>query len=494
VLKALGDDMFESDRRGRVLFFRSSQTGPWHDPLGTSPTGGSVLELWPADVSRPIIDAIAEAGQNGQSKRQTISVTRGGKTGWYELSVAAVGDLEDPRFVVLARDVTERKALEQQLVQSQKMEAIGRLAGGIAHDFNNILQVIIGFCELIRMTRGERREVDEYVNTIRDSARRAASLTQHLLAFSRKQMLAPKDVDVDELIEESLPMLARMVGENISIAHTTDGGPNLIRVDSGQYVQVITNLAVNARDAMPSGGKLEINVRRRQVAEADPARPPEMLPGDYVLIQVSDTGTGMDEETLSHLFEPFFTTKVLGRGTGMGLSIVYGVVKQSGGYIHAESTLGSGTTFSINLPRIPGEQENPKSCPEEEHHGTETILLVEDEDDVRRLIHQHLSACGYKVLQAGDGNTAVGICRRHASQVRLLLVDVVLPDIRGDRVSQEFRAVNPLGRVVFMTGYTDSTGFVESAQREDMAILQKPFTPSELAARIRQVLDQPQAP
>jgi signal transduction histidine kinase/ActR/RegA family two-component response regulator len=395
---------------------------------------------------------------------------------------------------LFAEDVTEHRALEQQLRQSQKMEAVGRLAGGIAHDFNNLLMVISGYSEFLLEKIGPDAVLRGPAQEIANAAERATSLTRQLLAFSRKQMLAPKNVDVDALIEESLQMLARMVGENISIAHTTDGGPNLIRVDSGQYVQVITNLAVNARDAMPSGGKLEINVRRRQVAEADPARPPEMLPGDYVLIQVSDTGTGMDEETLSHLFEPFFTTKVLGRGTGMGLSIVYGVVKQSGGYIHAESKLGSGTTFSINLPRIPGEQENPKSCPEEEHHGTETILLVEDEDDVRRLIHQHLSACGYKVLQAGDGNTAVGICRRHASQVRLLLVDVVLPDIRGDRVSQEFRAVNPLGRVVFMTGYTDSTGFVESAQREDMAILQKPFTPSELAARIRQVLDQPQAP
>ena len=396
--------------------------------------------------------------------------------------VAAVGRLGEARHA--------HRSLEQQLIQSQKMEAVGRLAGGIAHDFNNILQAIIGFSELVLMKDGEKKEVDKYVTIIRDSALRAASLTQHLLAFSRKQMLTPKVVDVDARIEESLEMLRRMIGENITISHEAQALANHVRVDPGQFGQVITNLAVNARDAMPFGGRLGIRVTRIAITGVDSARFPEMLPGEYVLITVSDNGTGMDQETLSHLFEPFFTTKVLGRGTGLGLSIVYGVIKQSGGYIYVESKLGGGTTFSIYLPRVPGPEENPGSCSEEEQNGTETILLVEDEDEVRRLIFQQLTGCGYRVLLARDGSAALGICRQTGGQIRLLLADVVLPDIPGDRVAREFRSVNPLGRVVFMTGYTDSTAFVETAQKENVTILQKPFTLSELTTRIRKVLDQ----
>ncbi len=438
------------------------------------------------------MSAIAEAGEKGHSGSRAFSVTREGRTRWYETTVAAIGDHQDPegRFIALVRDITERKTLEQQLAESQKMEAIGRLAGGIAHDFNNILQVIIGFCELILGKAGHEPQTEKQVTTIREAALRAASLTQHLLAFSRRQMLIPRVIDVDALVRESLEMLGRMLGEHISATHTTDGGENRVRADPGQFGQVITNLAVNARDAMPFGGRLTIRVRRVDLAAADPSRPAEVVPGPYVLLQVTDTGTGMDEETLSHLFEPFFTTKVLGRGTGLGLSIVYGAVKQSGGYITVDSRPGAGTTFSLYFPRVSEGESARANCADEEHVGTETVLLVEDEEDVRRLIHRHLSGCGYRVVQAADGRTALDALRQGAGPIDLLLVDVVLPDIRGDRVAQEFRLAFPKGKVVFMTGYTDTTGLVETVQRESAAILQKPFTLSSLGRRVRLALDE----
>jgi signal transduction histidine kinase len=438
-----------------------------------------------------LMNALGEASEKGYSRSEIFSISREGKTRWYEFSVAAIGDSKDTdcRFIALGRDITERRTLEQQLVQSQKMEAVGRLAGGIAHDFNNILQAILGFCELTLTKADEKWEVDRYVNIIRDSALRAASLTQHLLAFSRKQLLVPRVIGVNAFIEETIQMLRRMIGENISIVHESDAMENHVRVDPGQFGQVMTNLAVNARDAMPHGGQLRISVKRADIIGENFAPSSEMLPGEYVLIQVSDTGTGMDQETLSYLFEPFFTTKVLGRGTGLGLSIVYGVVKQSGGYIYVDSRLAQGTTFSIYLPRVRENEEGPKSCPDERLYGTETILLVEDEITVRRLIYQHLSSCGYRVFQAADGNAAIELCRQNAGQLQLLLADVGLPDMKGHTVAKEFRSTNPLGRAIFMTGYTDSIDLGESLQRESTTVLQKPFALKELVAAIRRALD-----
>jgi two-component system, cell cycle sensor histidine kinase and response regulator CckA len=493
MLKALPDHVFEFDRHGRIHDFRPSQADPLRNPLGPSPVGQTVLELLPFEVSAAVMKALEEASESGQSKSQVFSVTREAKTRWYELSVAAIGELSDPdcRFIALGRDITERRTLEQQLIQSQKMEAVGRLAGGIAHDFNNILQAIIGFTELILTKDREKDDVDKHVNIIKDSAIKAASLTQHLLAFSRKQLLAPKVVDIDALVEESLQMLRRMLGENISITHESEAIANYVRVDPAQFGQVLTNLAVNARDAMLLGGRLGVKVMRVVVQAEDPSRSSEMPPGEYVLIQVSDTGSGMDEETLSHLFEPFFTTKVLGKGTGLGLSIVYGVVKQSGGYIYVQSKLGDGTTFRIYLPRVSGHEDSPRSCPDEEHRGVETILVVEDEENVSRLIFQHLSACGYKVLQASNGAEAIGVFSQSEGHIDLLLTDVVLPDTSGDRVAQRFRAQNPLGCVAFMTGYSDSTDLIETARKENAIILQKPFALAQLSRRIREVLDQP---
>jgi CheY-like chemotaxis protein len=383
--------------------------------------------------------------------------------------------------------------LEQQLIQSQKMEAVGRLAGGIAHDFNNILMVIIGYCDVIRAVQEGRAETLERVKIIRDSAERAAALTRQLLAFSRKQILAPKLVNVDELIAESRPMLEKVLGEDVRFVHEPGATCNVVKADPSQLQQVLMNLTVNARDAMPDGGTFTIRVQSVELDAADPIRPPEMAPGEYVLLRVSDTGSGMDAATLSHLFEPFFTTKELGKGTGLGLSIVYGIVKQSDGYVYVDSKLGSGTAFRVYLRCAQGGGDRPMSRIDEERKGTETILLVEDEEDVRALIQQHLERCGYRVLVAANGPDAVSICRQNRSAIDLLLTDIGLPGLKGWRVAEDFCEVNPDGRIIYMTGYTDAAGMAEVNRSGQGAIIQKPFSTRELAARVRRILDAPRS-
>jgi two-component system cell cycle sensor histidine kinase/response regulator CckA len=481
------------DREGMIYDFRTSRPDHLLFPQTVSPIGRTVADALSADAARISLNAVANAAQSGEYKSPTVAFSNNGKTRWYELSIASVGDSrrKDCHFIVLARDVTERMRLEQQLIQSQKMEAIGRLAGGIAHDFNNILMVITGYCDVIRMVPEEHHQLMARVKVIRDSAERAASLTRQLLAFSRKQILSPKTVDVDELVNDSRSMLARMLGEDIALTHESSGMGNVVKADPSQLQQVIMNLAVNARDAMPEGGTLTLRVQSVEIHADDALRPVEMIPNRYVVIEVSDSGSGMDKETLAHLFEPFFTTKELGKGTGLGLSIVYGIVKQSGGYIYAQSTLGSGTTFHIYLPRAHGEREKSGSCPDEEHKGTGAVLVVEDEDAVRDLIVQHLQGCGYNVLQAGNGAEALGICAQYKNGINLLITDVVLPGLRGAKVAEKFREANPSGRVMYMTGYIDPVGLAELGSREKMEILQKPFSMVELAARIHTVLLDP---
>jgi two-component system, cell cycle sensor histidine kinase and response regulator CckA len=393
-----------------------------------------------------------------------------------------------PAVLYFSSDITERRALEEQFVQAQKMESVGRLAGGIAHDFNNILQVILGFCEILLTTDTDPQDVVRVVKTIKESAERAAALTMQLLAFSRKQSVVFSAVDLAALVRDSRDMLAQMLGEDILVTHELEGDGAVVNADAGQLQQVLMNLAVNARDAMPEGGKLTISIQRSVIGAGDTGRPVEMSPGDYVLLQVSDTGVGMNAETLSRLFEPFFTTKELGKGTGLGLSIVYGIVKQTKGHVFVESRLGGGTTFKIYLPRVPGAPETARTREGSERRGTETVLLVEDEDGVRNLVQRQLAASGYQVLTASDGTEALEVCRKNPGGIDVLLTDVVLPGARGGKVAEAFRVSNPGGRVIYMTGYTDASGFEDRARREGATILQKPFTLSSLVSGIRQVL------
>ena len=396
-------------------------------------------------------------------------------------------------FELFAEDVTERRALEQQLRQSQKMEAVGRLAGGIAHDFNNLLMVISGYSEFLLERLGAEPQLRGPAQEIASAAERASSLTRQLLAFSRKQMLAPRIVNLNDVATENIKMLTRMIGEDIDLVMVPS--PNLwpVRADAGQIEQVIMNLAVNARDAMPSGGKLTIQTSNVTLDE-DYARVHAPLPpGDYVMVAISDTGNGMDNETQSHIFEPFFTTKGT-KGTGLGLSTVYGIVKQSGGYIWVHSELGRGTTFKIYLPRVAGTGETAMqaAAPIEYRKvepGTETILLVEDEANLRYLARQYLEKQGYKVIEAADGAVAMQIAVAHEKVIHLLLTDVIMPGMNGRELAQRICEIRPNVKVLYMSGYTENVighnGMLDAGVR----LLQKPFNLRDLKSKVREVLD-----
>jgi PAS domain S-box-containing protein len=403
------------------------------------------------------------------------------------------GRKEGVVFELFAEDVTERRALEQQLRQSQKMEAVGRLAGGIAHDFNNLLMVISGYSEFLLERLGAEPHLRGPAQEITSAAERASSLTRQLLAFSRKQMLAPRVINLNDIATENLKMLNRMIGEDIDLVMTP--APNLwaVRADAGQIEQVIMNLAVNARDAMPSGGKLTIETSNVALDEDYARTHGPLKAGDYVMVAISDTGNGMDAETQSHIFEPFFTTKGP-KGTGLGLSTVYGIVKQSGGYIWVYSELGRGTTFKIYLPRVAssGEPAALVAAPiqfQKVEPGTETILLVEDEANLRYLARQYLEKQGYKVIEAADGAVAVQIAVAHDAIIHLLLTDVIMPGMNGRELAQRISEIRPNVKVLYMSGYTENVighnGMLDTGVR----LLQKPFNLRDLKAKVREVLD-----
>ena len=401
-------------------------------------------------------------------------------------------------FELFAEDVTERRALEQQLRQSQKMEAVGRLAGGIAHDFNNLLMVISGYSEFLLERLGAEPHLRGPAQEIASAAERASSLTRQLLAFSRKQMLAPRIVNLNDVATENIKMLTRMIGEDIDLVMVP--GPNLwaVRADAGQIEQVIMNLAVNARDAMPSGGKLTIETSNITLDE-DYARVHAPLPaGDYVMVAISDTGDGMDNETQSHIFEPFFTTKGT-KGTGLGLSTVYGIIKQSGGYIWVHSEVGKGTTFKIYLPRVAstGQVAAQVAAPVEYRKvepGTETILLVEDEANLRYLARQYLEKQGYKVIEAADGAVAMQIAVAHDKVIHLLLTDVIMPGLNGRELAQRICEIRPNVKVLYMSGYTENMIGHDGVLDDGVRLLQKPFNLRDLKSIVREVLDSTATP
>jgi PAS domain S-box-containing protein len=395
-------------------------------------------------------------------------------------------------FELFAEDVTERRVLEQQLRQSQKMEAVGRLAGGIAHDFNNLLMVISGYSEFLLERLGAEPQLRSPAQEIASAAERASSLTRQLLAFSRKQMLAPRIVNLNDVATENIKMLTRMIGEDIDLVMVP--GPNLwpVRADAGQIEQVIMNLAVNARDAMPSGGKLTIETSNVTLDE-DSARARAPLPaGDYVMVAISDTGDGMDNETQSHIFEPFFTTKGT-KGTGLGLSTVYGIIKQSGGYIWVHSLLGRGTTFKIYLPRVESTGQAAHVAAPVDYRrvepGTETILLVEDESNLRYLARQYLEKQGYKVIEAADGAVAMQIAVAHDKVIHLLLTDVIMPGMNGRELAQRICEIRPNVKVLYMSGYTENVIGHDGTLDAGVRLLQKPFNLRDLKSIVREVLD-----
>ena len=461
---------------------------------------------WPAHevIERPLPTVPADKEQEGRELRdrvmrgETLSgveITRRRRDGkLVQLSMSA-GPLFDAGgrvtgIMAVLADVTEVRQLENQYRQAQKMEAVGRLAGGIAHDFNNVLTAIAGYCDLLLEDLSSDDPHRGDIREIRKAADRAAALTRQLLAFSRRQVLSPQLVELNELVADMRSMLERLLGEDVTLDVVAGAELGTVHADPGQLEQVLMNLAVNARDAMPEGGRLTIATADIQLDASYAELHLAAEPGPYVMLAVSDTGTGMDEHTKAHLFEPFFTTKEAGKGTGLGLATVYGIVKQSGGYIWVYSEPGQGTTFKVYLPRMVGARGPEELPPAEQarHQGTETILLVEDEATVRTIVREALERLGYTVLEAASGEAAIQIGERHPGPIHLLLTDVVMPGQSGSHVAAQLRRARPELRVLFMSGYPSVAMTARSTQEPGVTYLQKPFGPDTLARTVRQAL------
>ena len=392
----------------------------------------------------------------------------------------------------LLKDIAERRQLEEQLRQSQKMDAIGRLAGGIAHDFNNLLTVIAGRAQMILSRLRPEEPIHRDATLVRTTADRAAALTQQLLAFSRKQVLQPQVLNLNAVMTAMEPMLSRLIGEDIELAVVPAPGLDRVQADPGQIEQVIVNLVVNSRDAMPQGGRLTVETANVELDEAYARRHVSVPAGPYVTLSVTDTGAGMDEATRSRVFEPFFTTKEPGKGTGLGLATVYGIVKQSGGDIRLYSEVGTGTTFTIYLPRVveaispPDPTASPTATVP---RGDETVLLVEDEPEVRDLAREILEASGYTVLQACDAQDAVFMAERHAGPIDLLLTDVIMPRQSGRALVEQLRPLRPEMQVLYMSGYTNEAIVRHGVLDPDTLFIQKPFSPAGLGHKVRAAID-----
>jgi len=394
--------------------------------------------------------------------------------------------------LMVDRDVSERKHLEAQLMQSQRLESVGRLAGGVAHDFNNLLTAIMGNTELARDSLPANHPARADMDEIAKSSQRAAELTHQLLAFARKQIIESHVIDLNRLILEMDKLLRRLIGEHIELIVLAESGLWQIRADRGQIEQIVVNLAVNARDAMPGGGTLTIETRNVRLDHDYAHRHISVNPGCYVMLAISDTGTGMDEEIQDQIFEPFFTTKAPGRGTGLGLATCYGIVKQHGGTIWPYSEPGHGSTFKIYLPRVdaPAEDHRLPIAGDDLPYGTETILLAEDEPSVRMLAARVLRAQGYTIVEAEHGDAALELA--HAWQgapFDLLLTDVVMPRMSGKTLSERIQTLYPASKVLFISGYTDSAIVHHGQLDPGIVFLQKPFSPAALARKVREVLD-----
>jgi PAS domain S-box-containing protein len=428
---------------------------------------------------------------------EVTALHREGREFPVELAITPVPEDDRWTFTAFIRDLSEQRVLETRLRQSQKMEAVGRLAGGIAHDFNNLLTAITGYCDLLRDELGPNHAAAADVHEIRRAGERAAALTRQLLAFSRQQVLDPKVVELNQVVQATERLLARVIGEDVELATRLAPDLGRVKVDPGQMEQVLMNLVVNARDAMPQGGKLTIETQNVEL-EGGPAVGDTLVPeGRYVLLAVTDTGIGMDAATQAHIFEPFFTTKQQGRGTGLGLATVYGIVKQSGGFVWVYSEPGKGATFKIYLPRVdePVQPERAAAEPTGSLRGTETVLLVEDEDGVRAVVRQLLERQGYTVLDAADAEAGRALAAGRPGPIHLLVTDVVLRGMSGRDLATRLAAGRPEMRVLYMSGYAADAVVRHGTLEPGLAYIQKPFTPDGLARKVRAILDanQPRA-
>jgi two-component system, cell cycle sensor histidine kinase and response regulator CckA len=457
---------------------------------------GSFLEGVHPDDRERLLDAYRRQCAGQETDDTHRAVRPDGSIRWVRNRGYPIRDHEGRVYRITgeAEDITESRLLEEQLRQSQKMEAVGQLAGGIAHDFNNILTAILVYGERVqgRLQHDHRARRD--IEEIRKAANRAAALTHQLLAFSRKQVLKPKVLDLNGTVRDTERMLSRLIGEDIRIETALSPTPVYVKADPGQLEQVILNLAVNARDAMPKGGRLLVETRDVVWDDAG-AREQAVPAGRYVMLAVTDTGCGMDADTQSRVFEPFFTTKEQGKGTGLGLSMVYGSVQQGGGYVRLESAPDQGSTFRIYLPRVDAEHEQAAGETSAVlRRGSETILLVEDDQALRQVVYEVLEDNGYHVMTARDGHEALAICRRGTELIDLLVTDIVMPGANGVTVAKAFREHNPRLKVICMSGYTEHASLKEEILDTASVFVQKPFTTDAFLATVRDVLDRSEAP
>jgi PAS domain S-box-containing protein len=448
----------------------------------------------PSEVERTIasVQSEVQAGTRrhiGEWRHQT----KDGRLIDVEIAAHDIDFNGHPGRLVVAHDVTERKRLESQLLQSQKLEAVGQLAAGVAHDFNNLLNVITGYSELLLRSLPAMGTDRERTEQIRRAAERGGGLTRQLLAFSRRQVLEPRVLDLNAALADVQSMLTRLIGEDIRMVTAFDPALGRVFADPGQMEQVLVNLVVNARDAMPGGGALVLETSNVDLDEAYARTHPGSKAGPHVRLAVSDTGHGMDAATASRVFEPFFTTKPRGKGTGLGLATVHGIVQQSGGHVEVYSEPGHGSTFKIYLPRAEAQEDKPadEATRVEPHGGSETIVLVEDEDGLRALIREVLEDAGYRVVEAPDPERGLAAVRAQPQGIDLLMTDVILPQMRGNELADRVREIWPQARVLFMSGYTDEAIGQHAVLAPGAPFLQKPFSLAALLAKVRAVLEGP---
>ena len=496
-LGCIGDGVIATDEQGRVRLVNvlAEQLTGWTQAEALGRDVREVFHIVEEKTRQPVSNPVLEAlvkGEPTDLAPHTILMNKAGSEFPIDDSAAPIWDVNGKVVgaVLVFRDITERRRLEEHLRQAQKMEAIGRLAGGIAHDFNNIMTIIMGFSEILLLNSQTNTEAKDSLRAIHEAGKRAAALTQQIMAFSRKQMLVPCVLNLNSVVRDMSVMVKRLIGSNIEFV--TESAPDLgqVKADPTQIGQVILNFAANARDAMPKGGRLTVATSNAVLGDETTRKHSDVMPGRYAMLSISDNGCGMSEDVLAHIFEPFFTTKGVGQGTGLGLATVYGIVKQSGGHIEVSSKVGEGTTFRVYLPLI----EEPASMPDSQEtrlaaKGHETILLVEDEDTVRQMTKMILDERGYRVLEASNGLEGLAVAEGHRGPIHLLMTDLVMPKLAGREMAERILALRPELRVLFMSGYTEDVIVLQGVESASANFLQKPFTLAGLTNKVREVLD-----
>jgi two-component system, cell cycle sensor histidine kinase and response regulator CckA len=503
-LRSIDDAIITTDSRGRVTFMnpRAEALSGWSQDEGVGRHVAEVLQVRHDTAEglaeSPFVQVLREGVALNFADHHLCLVNKDGTERPIEDSAAPLRDVHGNMIgaVLVFQDITERRQLQEYLVQAQKMEALGRLAGGLAHDFNNLLTVISVYTDLLLNRRNRHNQLERYAGEIKKAVDNATTLTSQLLTLSRKQMLPLQKVDLNAAIAKLEATIQQMAGEAIQLVIVPEPQIGFVNVDASQLDQIIVNLVMNACDAMPQGGTLTIETAHIGRDEPQARRHPDTPAGGYVLLVVRDTGSGMDATTRDRLFEPFFSTKSRGRGRGLGLSTVYGVVSQSGGHIELDSAPERGTEFKIYLPQVERSAvtQKPGTSTATLHQGSETVLIVEDKDEVRAAIAASLEMRGYAVLKASHGKEAVMICRRYEGPIHLLLTDVVMPQMTGAELAQQVLLVHPETKVLYISGYTSDALNRRNMTEPSAAFLQKPFTPDALARRVRAVLDAPPHP